>query len=239
MEWDVSDDSTERTAYPRFKRLISARELHLFFSPTSQEVAWAAEGTDSYEHRLALLVVLKSYQRMGCFPRREEVPDVVVDFVRRVVDLPEGTLPVYASERTAQQHRTQVRRRTGVVYDDVRARALAEETIRDEAASYCVNPAHNAQTALRERIRLRKLAAGISAAEPVPDDFNRPVTMGVARLAELPRPPGARTRRAGGRAGTGHSAQGARGRGHGTHPDQHRARATRRRRHAGDRPVAC
>jgi hypothetical protein len=52
--------SIERTAYPRFKRLISARELHLFFSPTSQEVAWAAEGTDSYEHQLALLVALKS-----------------------------------------------------------------------------------------------------------------------------------------------------------------------------------
>jgi hypothetical protein len=97
--------SIERTAYPRFKRLISARELHLFFSPTGEEVAWAAEGTDSYEHQLALLVALKSYQRMGCFPKRDEVPDVVADFVRRVVELPEGTLPVYASQRTAQQLR--------------------------------------------------------------------------------------------------------------------------------------
>ncbi|WP_424534379.1 DUF4158 domain-containing protein [Sphaerisporangium viridialbum] len=152
--------SIERTAYPRFKRLISARELHLFFSPTSQEVAWAAEGTDSYEHQLALPVALKSYQRMGCFPRREEVPDVVVDFVRRVVDLPEGTLPVYASERTAQQHRTQVRRRTGVVYDGVRARALAEETIRDEAASKN-NPADLINVALE------KLATATPARQPL------------------------------------------------------------------------
>ncbi|MCA2229756.1 DUF4158 domain-containing protein [Nonomuraea aurantiaca] len=143
--------SIERTAYPRFKRLISARELHLFFSPTSQEVAWAAEGTDSYEHQLALLVALKSYQRMGCFPKREEVPDVVVDFVRRVVDLSEGTLPVYASERTAQQLRTQVRRRTGVTYDGVRARALAEETIRDEAASKN-NPADLINVALEKLV---------------------------------------------------------------------------------------
>ncbi|MGK3945136.1 DUF4158 domain-containing protein [Streptomyces sp. RP5T] len=29
--------STERTAYPRFKRLITARELHGFFTPSEEE----------------------------------------------------------------------------------------------------------------------------------------------------------------------------------------------------------
>jgi hypothetical protein len=32
--------SIERTAYPRFKRLITARELHLFFSPGLGEALW-------------------------------------------------------------------------------------------------------------------------------------------------------------------------------------------------------
>ncbi|WP_247745645.1 hypothetical protein [Streptomyces oryzae] len=63
--------SIERTAYPRFKRLITAHELHLFFSPTRDEVAWVSEVTDCDEHLLALLLMLmlmlKSYQRMGCF----------------------------------------------------------------------------------------------------------------------------------------------------------------------------
>ena len=88
--------SIERTAYPRFKRLITVRELHLFFSPGREEAQWVAERADSNEHQLALLLILKSYQRMGCFPKREEIPDMVVDFVRRAVDLPEGTLPLYA-----------------------------------------------------------------------------------------------------------------------------------------------
>jgi Domain of unknown function (DUF4158) len=57
--------SIERTAYPRFKRLITARELHLFFSPGREESEWVAERTDSNEHQLALLLMLKSYQRMG------------------------------------------------------------------------------------------------------------------------------------------------------------------------------
>ncbi|MEU0989925.1 hypothetical protein [Streptomyces sp. NPDC005953] len=63
--------SIERTAYPRFKRLITAHELHLFFSPTRDE------------HLLDLLQMLKPCQRMGCFPRLKDIPNIVVDFARR------------------------------------------------------------------------------------------------------------------------------------------------------------
>ncbi|MFJ8704410.1 DUF4158 domain-containing protein [Streptomyces ardesiacus] len=75
--------SIERTAYPRFKRLINAHELHLFFSPTRDELEWAAGATDGDEHLPALLLMLKSYQRMGCFSALEDVPEQVVEFVRR------------------------------------------------------------------------------------------------------------------------------------------------------------
>ncbi|WP_256260304.1 hypothetical protein OH786_38395 (plasmid) [Streptomyces atratus] len=34
--------SIERTAYPRFKRLVAAHELHLFFAPSRDEVDCAA-----------------------------------------------------------------------------------------------------------------------------------------------------------------------------------------------------
>ena len=51
--WVVT--SIGRTAYPRFKRLITAHELHLFFSPTHDELERAADRTDSDEHLLALL----------------------------------------------------------------------------------------------------------------------------------------------------------------------------------------
>ncbi|MFG3248610.1 Tn3 family transposase [Streptomyces sp. NPDC048187] len=63
LGWAVT--SIERTAYPRFKRLITAHELHMFFSPTRDELEWAAEATDGDGHLLALLLMLKSYQRMG------------------------------------------------------------------------------------------------------------------------------------------------------------------------------
>lgn len=103
--------SIERTAYPRFKRLISAHELHLFFAPSREEAAWAAERTDSDSHQLALLMALKSYQRMGRFPKAEEYPESVVDFVRRAVELgDEVELPALA-ERTSKNHRSLARRR--------------------------------------------------------------------------------------------------------------------------------
>jgi hypothetical protein len=39
--------------------------VHLFFAPTREEAAWAAEQMDSDGHQLALLLALKSYQRVG------------------------------------------------------------------------------------------------------------------------------------------------------------------------------
>ncbi|MEU9500014.1 DUF4158 domain-containing protein [Streptomyces sp. NPDC048196] len=126
--------SIERTAYPRFKRLITAHELHLFFASSRDEVEWAAARTDCDEHLLAQLLALKAYQRMGCFPKLDEIPDPVVDFVRRAVDLPEGTAP-RASNRTAERQRTAVRQRTGLSYDKARARKIAEAVMRSEAVS--------------------------------------------------------------------------------------------------------
>ncbi|MFJ5722306.1 DUF4158 domain-containing protein [Streptomyces sp. NPDC093149] len=109
--------------------------MYLFFSPTRDELDWAAGATDSDKHLLALLLMLKSYQRMGCFPALEDVPEQVVEFVRRTVELPEGTLPVHREARTAKYHRGLVRMRVGVAYDQAEARRVAEQAIREEAAA--------------------------------------------------------------------------------------------------------
>ncbi|WP_331720547.1 Tn3 family transposase (plasmid) [Streptomyces sp. NBC_00161] len=143
--------SIERTAYPRFKRLITARELHVFFTPSEEERVWAQESADSDEHQLALLLALKSYQRMGCFPKAYDVPEQVVEFVRRAAELPESTLPVYGSERTAKSQRSMVRQRCGMRYDGPGARALAEGAMRIEAASRN-NPADLINIALEKLV---------------------------------------------------------------------------------------
>ena len=60
--------SVERTAYPRFRRFMSARELHVFYTPVAEEIAWARENASSDEHLLSLVIQLKTFSRLGYFP---------------------------------------------------------------------------------------------------------------------------------------------------------------------------
>jgi hypothetical protein len=62
--------------------VVSARELAEAFTPTADEVEWARTKTTTERHLLALVVLLKCYQRLGYFPKLADVPVVVVDYVR-------------------------------------------------------------------------------------------------------------------------------------------------------------
>ena len=125
--------SIERTAYPQFRRLTTARVLHVFFTPTEDEAAWARERTEFPEALLALVVDLKCFQKMARFCSREEIPQAVTDHVRHCLGLAPETEPGHGAARTAKWHRGQVRKRQGVTYDMGRARALAEAAIREAA----------------------------------------------------------------------------------------------------------
>ncbi|MDP4505103.1 DUF4158 domain-containing protein [Nonomuraea sp. G32] len=121
--------SVERTAYRVFPRLMMTRELYLFYSPSQEEMAWAREKTDTDEHLLALTLALKCFQRLGRFAKAREVPPVVVEHVRRRLELGEDVAPVYASPRTAESHRVLVRRREGVAYAPGKARKIAAKAM--------------------------------------------------------------------------------------------------------------
>ena len=114
--------SIERTAYPRFRRVISARELHESFTPMLDEVDWARERTRSPQELLALVLLLKSYQKLGCFPDLFEVPIPVVDHVRGLLELGPEVEAALESERTGKRYRAWVRERVGVVLDPPAAR---------------------------------------------------------------------------------------------------------------------
>jgi hypothetical protein len=146
--------SIDRTAYPRFKRGVSARELAEAFTPTLDEVEWARGRTQSEQHLLALATLLKCYQRLGYFPKLVEVPAVVVDHVRAALGLVGDVAAAQESDRTLFRHREFVRDRLGVVYDPARARAVAEAAIR-KAVLTKDNPADLINVALGELVRAR------------------------------------------------------------------------------------
>ena len=143
--------SIERTAYPRFKRFMSVRELHVFYTPQPDEIVWAGEAAGSDEHLLALVTQLKVFNRLGYFPVLDEVPAEVVGHIRRDLRLPETTMPVYASTRTAERHRNLVRARSEVVYDPAGARKVAADAI-EEAARRKNDPADLINIALERLV---------------------------------------------------------------------------------------
>jgi len=65
--------SIDRTAYPRFKRAVSVRELAEAFTPTLDEITWARGRTQHEHHLLALLVRLKA-RCLGSYAQGQSAP---------------------------------------------------------------------------------------------------------------------------------------------------------------------
>ncbi len=146
--------SIERTAYPRFKRGVSERELNESFTPSLQEMEWAEESTRFATNQFGLLVLLKSFERLGYFPSIVEVPSAVIKHVCSACGFDEDMMAAWPpATRTLEHHKVAIRKRVGVVHDPPGARKLAEEAIRVAAVSKD-NPADLINFALEELIKL-------------------------------------------------------------------------------------
>jgi len=150
--------SIERTAYPRFKKSVSARELFDAFTANANEIEWAAEATRHDGSQLTLLVMLKSFQRLGYFPKLSEVPDDVVEHVARGLSV-DAVASVPA--RTIRRYRVLVRSFVGVVHDPTAVRKLIADTIEIEARTKD-NPADLINVALEELVKARYELPGYS-----------------------------------------------------------------------------
>ncbi|MFI7708425.1 DUF4158 domain-containing protein [Nonomuraea sp. NPDC049480] len=170
--------SIDRTAYPRFGRMMSARELTETFTPTDDEASWARGRTQDEQHLLALLVWLKSYQRLGYFPKLDQVPSVAATHVRGILELPESVELEQAAERSAKRHRQFVRERLGVVYEPARVREVAEKAIR-KAAQTKDNPADLINVALEELVRARCELPGYSTLDAMTATIRTEINTGL------------------------------------------------------------
>ncbi|TDC50519.1 DUF4158 domain-containing protein [Actinomadura sp. KC345] len=173
--------SVDRTAYPGFARVVSARELAESFTPTGAEVEWARGRTQDERHLLALVVWLKSYQRLGYFPKVEDVPAVVVDHVRGVLGLDQDVELERAATRSAKRHREFVRQRLGVAYEAAWVRQVAEEAIR-KAVQSKDNPADLINVGLEELVRARCELPGYTTLDSMASAVRAEVNTGFFQL---------------------------------------------------------
>ena len=96
--------SLERTAYPRFGRVITAQELERAYTPSQEELTWARGTVRTPNHLLCLGILLKSFQRLHYFPDLDAVPEVVVNHLRQCLHLDPAAQAAYQRSNTLYRH---------------------------------------------------------------------------------------------------------------------------------------
>jgi Domain of unknown function (DUF4158) len=96
----------ERTAYPRFKRNLTAKDLEEVYTPTPQERFLALRSTKGTVAEAGFLVLLKTHQRLGRFVALREVPSAILNHIIKIVDpnLNASDLETYDTSGTRQRH---------------------------------------------------------------------------------------------------------------------------------------
>ncbi|EFH81097.1 DUF4158 domain-containing protein [Ktedonobacter racemifer] len=83
----------ERTAYPRFTRAPSAKELRELYTPTSAEKDFVNSKVRGASQKFALMILLKVYQRLHYFPEPQTIPGSLIGHVRDSLRLPPEVVP--------------------------------------------------------------------------------------------------------------------------------------------------
>jgi TnpA family transposase len=114
------------TAYPRLKAHPTSRELEAGFTPTLAELAFAEQQTRRPASHIALLVFLKTFQRLGYFVQLTAVPAAVLQHVAQAAGFlypPEGLLD-YDRGTARARHLTLVRTYVNVTAFDATGRKV-------------------------------------------------------------------------------------------------------------------
>jgi hypothetical protein len=120
--------SIERTAFRRFKRSPSTKELKEYFTPSLQEVQIAYNAASGSGPVLSFLVLLKSFQRLGYFPFPEEIPGSIPMHIAGCMNFSKDIVPAYPS-KTLYRHKKAIRDYLGVVPFGSESRHITVEAV--------------------------------------------------------------------------------------------------------------
>lgn len=101
------------TAYPRLKSTVTDTELTEIYAPTPEEIRFAESQTHGETAKVGLLVLLKTFQRLGYFVPLAEVPRRIVNHITTCVwlsTIPDG-LETYDASHTRSRHLGLIRER--------------------------------------------------------------------------------------------------------------------------------
>ncbi|KMP25680.1 transposase [Bacillus cereus] len=100
--------SVERTAYPRFKQNISKKELAAIYTITHEENIFAHRVARGESSVFICLVMLKSFQRLGYFPRPKDIPPMVLQHIQSCLNIPDE-VELKFNSKVMYRHQKEIR----------------------------------------------------------------------------------------------------------------------------------
>lgn len=126
--------SLERTAYPRFSRVLVAKDLLRLYTPLPEEIEWAASLARKDRSRLGLLTLLKCFQQLHYFPSVDEIPEAISRHLRAVLGLNPDVPLGYPGIATLYRHHAAIRTFLGYTpFYGTKAGKIAKQAAREAA----------------------------------------------------------------------------------------------------------
>ena len=98
--------SVHETAYPRFKQNVTDQELDEVYTPSLEELKFVHQHVNSSKEQLALLVLLKTGQRLGYFIPPSDVPSNITAHIAACAHLKDiDKSQLRELEQTGSRHR--------------------------------------------------------------------------------------------------------------------------------------
>ena len=125
------------TAYPQLSLTVSDRELREVYTPTQEERDLAQQHTTGRVAEVALLVLLKVFQRLGYPVPLTSVPAVIVHYIATDLGQPVSTADLvgYDASGTRRRHLRLVRHYLGITAYGPEAHQALEAAMREAALS--------------------------------------------------------------------------------------------------------
>lgn len=104
------------TAYPRIRSNVTDEELVELYTPSEEELDFAHENTQAPLQKLGLLILLKTFQRLGYFPLLRDVPQRLVRHLAGCVGLEHivSSLESYEKVGSRWRHTAKIRAFLGI-----------------------------------------------------------------------------------------------------------------------------
>lgn len=146
--------SIERTAYPRFKRSLTKKELQRIYTLTLEETQFIHSIARGPENLLAAAVLLKSFQKLGYLPKAHNIPKGIIEHIRNSLNLPPDTPLDIKPSRTTQRHQQEIRKYFNVIPNGKQTRPVMIKIL-SEAAKVKDHPPDLINIAIEELVKSR------------------------------------------------------------------------------------